>query len=195
MATRHHASQSRKIGDDPYIGHLMGVAALVIEHGGTETQVCGALLHDTLEDTKVTYPRLKAAMGRRVASIVRECSDTEENMTREEKIRTFRERKTKYLEALKTKQGKPSVLVALADKVHNAENTLRDVRRIRATDPAAESAFWASFNSKDVSDQKWWYEGLVAAFDGIVTDERERELVARFRATVHAIFEPHQARA
>ena len=31
-----HAAQLRKGSDTPYIGHLLGVAGLVLEHGGNE---------------------------------------------------------------------------------------------------------------------------------------------------------------
>lgn len=180
------------MGDDPYIGHLMAVAALIIEHGGTEAQTCAGLLHDSLEDTNIDFAMLEREFGADIADMVRDCSDTEENMSREEKIDSFESRKENYLAAMKEKAGKPSVLVALADKVHNAENTLRDVRRIRATDPAAEAAFWATFNSKDVGDQKWWYESLVTTFDGLPLDERGRALLERFRQTVEEIFAPYR---
>lgn len=170
----------------------MAVAALIIEHGGTEAQTCAGLLHDSLEDTNINFEILDREFGAEIADMVRDCSDTEENTPREKKIETFQPRKKKYLDAMKEKAGKPSVLVALADKVHNAENTLRDVRRIRANDPAAETAFWATFNSKDVSDQKWWYESLVATFDGLPLDERGRALLERLRAAVAEIFAPHR---
>ncbi len=39
-----HADQKRKGKDVPYISHLMGVAALVLEQGGTENQAIAALL-------------------------------------------------------------------------------------------------------------------------------------------------------
>ena len=133
----------------------------------------------------MTFPQLRATMGKRVAAIVLECTSVED------KLLPYRDRKQMYIDGLARNSGKPSVLVALADKVHNAENTLRDVRRIRATDPAAETAFWATFNSKDVSDQKWWYESLVATFDGLPLDERGRALLERLRAAVEEIFAPH----
>jgi len=45
-----HRHQRRKGGEIPYVGHLLSVAGLVIEGGGTETQVIAALLHDAVED-------------------------------------------------------------------------------------------------------------------------------------------------
>ncbi len=53
-ASNLHANQTRKGKDVPYISHLMGVAAIVLEQGGTENQAIGALLHDAVEDQDVT---------------------------------------------------------------------------------------------------------------------------------------------
>ncbi|AGB21316.1 hypothetical protein Mycsm_00886 [Mycobacterium sp. JS623] len=49
-AERKHHSQARKGGDIPYVGHLLSVAALVINDGGSEAQAIAALLHDAVED-------------------------------------------------------------------------------------------------------------------------------------------------
>ena len=49
-ATALHATQTRKGTSIPYIAHLLGVASLVLEAGGSEDAVIGALLHDAAED-------------------------------------------------------------------------------------------------------------------------------------------------
>ena len=41
-----HSRQVRKVRPIPYMGHLMSVAALVLEDGGSETEAMAALLHD-----------------------------------------------------------------------------------------------------------------------------------------------------
>ncbi len=45
-----HLHQRRKGKGQPYVGHLLGVAAIVIQHGGGEDEVIAALLHDAVED-------------------------------------------------------------------------------------------------------------------------------------------------
>ena len=45
-----HATQKRKGNNAPYLSHLMRVAAIVLEHGGTENQAIAALLHDAVGD-------------------------------------------------------------------------------------------------------------------------------------------------
>ena len=49
-ATRVHGGQLRKKTRIPYIGHLLGVTAIAMEYGASETEAIGALLHDAVED-------------------------------------------------------------------------------------------------------------------------------------------------
>ena len=51
FAAEIHRQQTRKGAETPYIGHLLSVAGLVLEHGGSETQAIAALLFDP------RYPR------------------------------------------------------------------------------------------------------------------------------------------
>ena len=50
FASQLHSEQERKVSGTPYIGHLLGVASIVIEHGGNENEAIAALLHDAIED-------------------------------------------------------------------------------------------------------------------------------------------------
>lgn len=49
-AARLHRGQLRKGTSIPYVTHLLAVAAIVGENGGTEDEVIAALLHDAVED-------------------------------------------------------------------------------------------------------------------------------------------------
>ena len=44
-----HRGQNRKGTGAPYIGHLLGVASIVLDDGGSEDEAIGALLHDLLQ--------------------------------------------------------------------------------------------------------------------------------------------------
>ncbi len=67
-AARQHIAQRRK-GEraEPYINHLIEVAALLAEATAGEDVVLlmGGLLHDTLEDTDSTYEDLEQRSGPR----------------------------------------------------------------------------------------------------------------------------------
>jgi len=42
--------EARKGTRIPYISHLIGVAAIVLEQGGAEDEAIAAILHDAVED-------------------------------------------------------------------------------------------------------------------------------------------------
>ena len=84
LASELHAGQTRKGSQIPYIAHLLGVAALVIEDGGSEDEAIAALLHDGPEDQggKQTLAMIEAQFGEQVSRIVQDCSDTFEEPNR-----------------------------------------------------------------------------------------------------------------
>jgi len=55
LAEELHANQKRKasiVPEVPYLSHLMTVAGMVQEYGGSDVAVAAAWLHDSIEDTK-----------------------------------------------------------------------------------------------------------------------------------------------
>src|SRR5450432_1830799 len=126
FAAEKHANQTRKASTIPYIAHLMGVAALVLEARGDEDLAIAALLHDVVEDCGGA-PMLKEVrrrFGKRVADVVEACSDTDATPKP-----PWRERKEQYIRHLRTADA-GSRLVSTADKLHNARSILADYREI-----------------------------------------------------------------
>src|SRR5690242_11256078 len=119
-----HGDQRRKLTGVPYVGHLLGVASIVIDDGGDEDQVVAALLHDAAEDQggRRVLTEIRRRFGPRVAAIVDACTDTYETPKP-----PWRPRKEAWLARLPDQP--PEVWrVALADKLHNARATLAEVR-------------------------------------------------------------------
>jgi len=77
LAAELHATQRRKKDDRdiPYVSHLLAVAALVLEDGGSEDEAIAGLLHDAIEDQGLTPERVEDEFGPEVARIVVACSD------------------------------------------------------------------------------------------------------------------------
>jgi (p)ppGpp synthase/HD superfamily hydrolase len=186
LACSLHNEQPRKGGDIPYISHLMAVSALVMDHGGTEDQAIAALLHDAIEDTEATYESLCVDVGKSVADMVRACSDTEEDKPDDQSEEQWWERKSKYLEEVAAKlPGDPSLLVALADKVHNAEATVADMK---SKDLDGRRAFVSQRFNAGWDCQERWYSGLVEVFGTKVTEPAALPLVERLREARNEIF-------
>jgi (p)ppGpp synthase/HD superfamily hydrolase len=124
--TELHARQQRKGTDVPYIAHLLGVAAIVLEDGGDEDEAIAALLHDAVEDQGglPILAIISERFGERVADIVQGCTDADTHPKP-----PWQERKEEYIAHVR--HASPSVRrVSLADKLHNARAVLHDQRQI-----------------------------------------------------------------
>ena len=120
-----HAQQRRKVSGEPYLAHLLAVAAIVMEHGGDEDEAIAALLHDAVEDQggAATLEEIRRRFGQTVAEIVAGCSDTMVSPKP-----PWRQRKEAHIAHLR--EASPSVrLVVAADKLHNVASLTRKYRR------------------------------------------------------------------
>jgi GTP pyrophosphokinase len=69
IATKAHEGQFRKTGE-PYIIHPLAVKKILEEWGMDEDTVIAGILHDTVEDTKLTLKDIKQEFGESVAFLV-----------------------------------------------------------------------------------------------------------------------------
>lgn len=67
--------QVRKYTKEPYFVHCEAVARLVAATGAGNSVIAAALLHDVVEDTKITYADILIFFGTIVALLVQEVSD------------------------------------------------------------------------------------------------------------------------
>jgi (p)ppGpp synthase/HD superfamily hydrolase len=161
-----HAVQARKGTGTPYLGHLLGVASIVLDDGGTEDEAIAALLHDAAEDHggRARLDDIRVRFGDAVARIVEDCTDSWETPKK-----PWAERKRAYTEHART-LAPSSLRVSAADKVHNTYATLRDLRNVG-------EEVWARFNAS-ADDVMMYYGGLVRSFreagGGRLVDELAR---------------------
>ncbi|MGB2925105.1 MAG: HD domain-containing protein [Limnothrix sp.] len=167
FAEKLHRNQVRKGSGTPYIAHLLGVASLVLEVGGDENEAIAALLHDAIEDQGgiKTRDQIRKKFGDRVTEIVEGCSDSFDSETRP----PWREHKEAYIEHFKTAPNSVK-LVAMADKLYNAQSILKDYRLIGAE-------LWGRFRGKK-EGTLWYYHALLSSFDQShsLTQELQRTL-------------------
>ena len=179
LASKQHKNDVRKGGEIPYISHLLAVSALVIENGGTEVQAAAALLHDVVEDTRISEKRLANEVGQKVASIVVACSSKRFGEKKEPDPWTTKKR---YLKKLKAKStDDPSLLVALADKVHNSESCVNEYPKTKS----ARRKYWKKFNA-GYRVQKKWYTNLYREF--ALKDSLPEPLMKRLRVAIKILF-------
>ena len=100
------------------------MAALAIEHGASEAEAIGAVLHDVVEDQGVTREILEDLFGVAVADIVIGCSDTDQIPKP-----PWRARKEAYVAHVRGASASVR-LVSMSDKLHNARSILADQRAL-----------------------------------------------------------------
>jgi (p)ppGpp synthase/HD superfamily hydrolase len=153
LASSLHRDQVRKASGVPYVSHLLAVASLVLDEGGSEDMAIAALLHDAAEDQggEETLAGIAAAFGARVARWVRQASDTFELPKPQ-----WEPRKRHHMAAIPMADPEAR-LIMLADKVHNARSIVADHARVGPE-------VWERF-SVPRERTVWYYQSLLDVFE------------------------------
>ena len=115
-ALKHRNQRRKDIDASPYINHPISLASILCNeaHVTDIEVVCGALLHDTVEDTETRSEELENEFGQAIKNIVMDVTD--------DKLLEKHERKQAQIDHAAHISDKAK-LVKLADKISN----LRDV--------------------------------------------------------------------
>jgi len=182
-ATAHH-NQHRKSTKIPYISHLLGVAAIVLDAEGDETEAISALLHDVVEDQPLADGGGRGRLadvtfhfGDKVAKIVEALSDwVSADITEKKEVTSYIDRKIAYHNHLRTETDKSVLLVSAADKLHNARAMESDFDKIKGE-------LWSRFNG--TAEQILWnYDQLIEIYVAAVSDSRRDSIVEQLTGTV-----------
>ncbi len=115
MAKEAHEGQKRKDGN-PYITHCVATADICCDNGLDEDSIVSALLHDVIEDTKVTHAEIAKKFGPQVADIV-------EGVTKLTRVQ-YTSKEDEQMENLRKMLMAMSkdirvILIKIADRTHN----------------------------------------------------------------------------
>ena len=171
-----HRAQMRKGSSTRYIGHLLSVAALVLEAGGTEDEAIAALLHDAIEDQvgSIVGEPISAKFGPNVLAIVREYSDWDGDGAKP----SWQQRKERFVAPI-AEISTSGRLVVAAEKLHNFRDLRKDHRVLG-------DGLWHTFNGgrtgtlsyyravADASEQASAPKRIVEELQRVVTDLEER---------------------
>lgn len=157
FATKAHAGQKRKGTDIPYITHPLEAAIIVATMTADPNIIAAAVLHDVMEDAKITKEELLREFNDIICDLVAgESENKRENLPASE---TWVLRKQETLDHLKQAEL-PAKLVALGDKLSN-------IRAMRNDYELYGDKLWDRFNQKDSNKQGWYYRTLANILDDL----------------------------
>lgn len=137
FAAEAHVDEKRK-GErgEPYVNHLVEVAEMVARAtGGADVDlIVAALMHDTVEDTKVTPDVLSREFGARVAALVGEVTD--------DKSLPQAARKQAQIEHA-PHLSRDAQIIKLADKISNVRDIIASPPKGWSKERRADYVDWA----------------------------------------------------
>jgi len=133
FAAKHHDQQVRKGTRLPYLTHPANVAIILTRYGCSEDTVIAGILHDVVEDCvrdSMTREMLEERIGRKFGNSVLATvlMVTKRKMDDDGIEFSSDDKKSDYLERL-AQANEDARWVCAADKVHNANSILSDLRR------------------------------------------------------------------
>lgn len=171
FALQLHRHQYRKVRSIPYISHLMAVAALVLEDGGSEDEAIAALLHDAVEDQggEPIRTEILRRFGANVTAIVDACT-----MPPRAPTQSWKSHKLTYLDQIR-RASPAAQRVILADKLHNVRSLIANLKQ------TGENT-WSAF-AANKADNIWLHQALADLFEAHSCSH----LVADFRQEVNTL--------
>ena len=172
FSNKNHEGQLRKSGE-PYIIHPLNVAYILASIELDEQTICAALLHDIVEDTKITHQDIINEFGKEIADLV----DGVTKLTQFQQNITVKEQQVEDYRKMFLAMGKDIrvILIKLADRLHNMR-TLKFLTRDRQIAISKETMelYAPLANRLGLYSIKWELEDLSFKY---LYPEEYRELV------------------
>jgi myo-inositol-1(or 4)-monophosphatase len=142
-----HDGQRRKGSNMPYIIHPTECGFIAAGITDKTDIIAAAILHDTLEDTEITYDYLVKNFNQNIADMVK---DITENKRKElSSLVTWEERKKESIKHYK-KLDQGTKIILLADKLSNLRSLDEDYKSLGED-------VWEKFNMKKKERHAWYY--------------------------------------
>ena len=168
MAADAHKNQVRKEKMIPFISHPLGVAlriSLMRKPKPTDVLICAAILHDTLEDTKLSAHAIKKEFGPEVLRIVCACTEPSKSLAWEErKFRMIRRMKRAQMDVL---------ILCCTDKIDNLQSILDSLlaEDLKTAKEFETAKTWESFK-RGYGSQKWYFQEITKSiFANVLTKD------------------------
>ena len=159
FAAKHHDRQVRKGTRLPYLTHPANVALILTRYGCDETTVVSGILHDVIEDCVrdgFTRDMLEQRIGEKFgANVLETVLAVTYRRTDDDGIEmSTDDKRADYLSRLSSGADE-ALWVCAADKIHNANSLLSDLRRTQDA-----NSVWSRFTGGRASTVKWYAQVL-----------------------------------
>lgn len=168
FALNAHQGQMRKKSGTPYILHPMEAAAIAATLTKDQEVLAAIMLHDTIEDTDVTFEDIQAEFGDRVALLVQ--GETEEAYPELSREESWKLRKLESVKRLRETEDRSVKIMWLSDKLSNTRSLCR-LHDERGDD------MWSIFHEKDKRVQEKYYRAVAGALSEFDASPAYREYV------------------
>ena len=168
FAVQAHHNTERRGKRFPYIVHPMEAVAIVATITSDQELLAAAALHDTIEDTEVTYEQIQKEFGTRVANLVH--SESDQMIEGKSETDSWHERKQMAIDRLSNASHEAKI-VAMGDKLSNMRAIARDYSQ-------QGDRLWELFHVSDKQAHEWHYRGLALALKELSDTFAYQEFVA-----------------
>lgn len=173
-AAQAHAKQYRKGTQLPYFTHIITTMNYALGLTQDIEVLQAAILHDTVEDTIVTFEDLRQQFGKRVSMLVK--GETENKRHDMPAAQTWEIRKKEAIMNLHNQIVDVKKIV-LADKTANAESLVREWQLVG-------DSIWNKFNQTDKGKQEWYFSAVRAN----LTELDHTEVMRQFDTYIETLF-------
>lgn len=133
----------------PYYYHLEEVVDILREFGYTDDKyIISGYLHDTLEDTAMSYNDIKKRFGVEIAEIVYAVTDELGRNRKDRKEKTYP----------KIKANKDAIIVKLADRIYNMRNSFLKGHKMSDLYLKEYNGFRSALDTNDYELDGLWIE-------------------------------------
>lgn len=168
FALKAHEGQVRKKSGTPYLLHPMEAATIASTLTDDEEVLAAVMLHDTVEDTDVTFDDIRKEFGDRVAQLVQ--GETEKEYPELSREESWKLRKEESVIRLRNQADHAVKIMWLSDKLSNTRSLCRIFDEMGDT-------MWNLFHQKDKRIQEWYYRSVAYALSDLSETPAYREYV------------------
>jgi len=167
MAADAHKDQKRKEKGIPFISHPLGACIrLALNPDIPEDVLVGIILHDTLEDTKLSPKKILKVFGPNVLRIVLASTEPDKRLA-------WKTRKQHTIDTIKS--GDLQIkLVACADKLDNLQSIQDAIKaegKIKIPEDVPKAKVWDSFRRGYKQQKEYYQEVAKALFANVAYDD------------------------